>query len=110
MTSRQIAIVAAVAVLGDIVVAVGDVAAKRWTLGHGGHFLIAAAGCYAVTTAFWFVVLKTVGDLGRSTVLWASGGLVVASLIGWLWFREPMTANKVAGVLLSVAGLILCSL
>jgi len=99
----------AIAVLGDFIVAYGDWHAKKWVLGLGlGHLAIAAA-CYLGVTSFWFVVLKLNGDLGKTTVLWASGGLVMALMIGRFGFGEVMTVRQWVGATLSVAGVILVS-
>ncbi|MFO1327551.1 MAG: multidrug efflux SMR transporter [Rubrivivax sp.] len=59
--------------------------------------------CYAVSFALNTLV---VGRLGLSVVyaVWSGVGTVLTAAIGFLWFREPATALKLASAGLVVLG------
>lgn len=58
---------------------------------------------YAASFALNTMVIRT---LGQSVVygVWSGVGTVLTALIGFLWFREPATAVKLASIGLIVIG------
>lgn len=100
----------ALILLAEAIVAVGDVLSKRWQLGLGTIYLFGGAACYVTVTLSWFGFLRLHGDLGRAGALWASSGVIVPALVGWLYFKEPMGATKTVGVILSTLGMLFAAL
>jgi transporter family protein len=58
-----------------------------------------------VGQAFFYRALKY-GELSRATAIGASYP-VVACLLGWIIFKEPLTLNKACGVALVTVGILL---
>lgn len=93
----------------EIIVAIGDVAAKRWALGS----LVSLAGClalvcYVAVSMGWLVLLRCNGaQLGRSATLWAGTGVMIPVLVGRFYFGEPVSWSGWLGLVLTSAGLVL---
>lgn len=94
----------------EVVVAIGDVFAKKWQLGFGTSHLLWGALCYVSVTLSWFAFLRLHGDLGKAATLWASSGVIVSTGIGWLYFKEPLGTKKLVGTILSALGLLFAAL
>ena len=87
------------ALVADVIVALGDIAAKRWTQGAGTVYAALAMGSYVAVSAAWLGVLNaTAGQLGRAAVLWAATGALVPVLLGRFVFHEPTPWNLWAGL------------
>ena len=43
-------------------------------------------------------------DLSFAYALWAGIGILLVSVIGMIWFKEPVTALKIASIILIAAG------
>ncbi|HWJ40816.1 MAG TPA: hypothetical protein VNT29_06770 [Candidatus Limnocylindrales bacterium] len=91
----------------DVVVAYGDFLSKRWAQGQGLRFFFAAYGLYVLAVAAWFALIKINGDVGRSAVIWCTGGIVASLLIGAVCFGETLSlANKI-GIGFGLVGVVL---
>ena len=55
-------------------------------------------------TAFTFALKRL--DLSLSYAIWAGAGTALIAAIGVIWFKEPVTALKIASVLLIVGGIV----
>lgn len=57
--------------------------------------------------AFWFLslTLKTM-PVGIAYALWSGVGIVLISLVGWLWFKQSLDWPAVIGMALIVAGVL----
>lgn len=55
-------------------------------------------------TAFTFALKRL--DLSLSYAIWAGAGTALIAAIGVIWFKEPVTALKIASVLLIVVGIV----
>lgn len=55
--------------------------------------------------AFWFLslTLKTM-PVGIAYALWSGVGIVLISLVGWLWFKQSLDLPALIGMALIVAG------
>ena len=55
--------------------------------------------------AFWFLslTLKTM-PVGIAYALWSGVGIVLISLVGWLWFKQSLDLPALIGMTLIVAG------
>jgi small multidrug resistance pump len=49
-------------------------------------------------------------SVGVAYAMWCAGGIVLISLIGWLWFKQPLDMPAIAGVSLIFAGVTIISL
>ncbi len=58
---------------------------------------------YAASFALNTLVIRTLG-LSVVYAVWSGVGTVLTALIGFLWFREPATAVKLASIGLIVVG------
>jgi len=65
--------------------------------------LLAAVGY--VSSLFWFARSMKVLPMGFAYALWVGLGMVVASMVGLLWFGEVLSAATVIGLLLIAAGI-----
>ena len=61
--------------------------------------------------AFWFLSLSLRSiPVGIAYAVWSGVGIVLISLIGWLWFRQSLDIAAVAGMGLIVAGVAVINL
>lgn len=49
-------------------------------------------------------------SVGVAYAIWCAGGIVLISLIGWLWFKQPLDMPAITGVSLIFAGVMVISL
>lgn len=61
--------------------------------------------------AFWFLslTLKTM-PVGIAYAIWSGVGIVLISLVGWLWFKQSLDWPAVIGMALIVAGVLTINL
>jgi drug/metabolite transporter (DMT)-like permease len=98
-----------ICLIADGIVALGDFWAKKWSVGLGAKYFWGAWALYVAVSGLWFVLLKNVGDLGRSSVVWAATGVAAALIIGALMGERPSPLNWV-GISMAVIGVVLTSL
>jgi small multidrug resistance pump len=60
---------------------------------------------YAASFALMTIAVKRI-DMSVSYAIWSGVGTALIALIGFGWFREPVTTLKVASMLLIVIGVI----
>ena len=60
---------------------------------------------YAASFTLMTVAVKRI-DMSVSYAIWSGVGTALIALIGFGWFREPLTPLKVASMLLIVIGVI----
>lgn len=94
----------------DIVVAYGDFLSKRWTQGHGLRFFFAAYALYVAAVGGWFALIKVNGDVGRSGMIWCTGGILASLLIGAICFGESLTLVNKLGIGFGLVGVVLTAI
>lgn len=58
-----------------------------------------------LSSLFWFARSMKILPMGFAYALWVGLGMVVASMVGLLWFGEVLSAATVIGLLLISAGI-----
>ncbi|SDW21640.1 DMT family transporter [Lysobacter enzymogenes] len=96
----------AVAIAAEVVATSALKASEGFT--KAGPSLIVAAG-YGVAFYFLSLVLKTV-PVGVAYALWSGVGIVLISLIGWLFMKQHLDAGAIAGIGLIVSGVLVIQL
>jgi small multidrug resistance pump len=66
---------------------------------------VAVAVCYGVSIYLLALALKRI-DVSVAYAVWSGVGTALVAAIGVLWFREPLTALKLASLILIVAGVV----
>jgi len=64
---------------------------------------------YAVAFAFLSLTLRTL-PTGIAYAIWSGVGIVLISLIGWLWFGQSLDLPALLGMGLIVAGVVVINL
>ena len=104
-------VVVVIALAGDLLVAFGDIFARRWvSAGVWSKELLLAGLCYAGVTTLWMAMLRTVGELGRAGILWAASGAIVPVVLGYFVFHEPVPWNMKLAMVLCAGGMALAAL
>jgi small multidrug resistance pump len=70
--------------------------------------VVVVAG-YAVAFYFLAITLRTM-SVGIAYAVWAGAGVALITLIGWLFYREPLDVPAVAGIALIIAGVTVINL
>ncbi|MBA2948341.1 DMT family transporter [Streptomyces himalayensis] len=70
---------------------------------------LATVAGYLVAFALLAQTLKTL-EVGTAYAIWAGAGTAVIAAIGMVFLGETMTAAKVAGIALVIAGVVLLNL
>ena len=71
--------------------------------------IIGGIVAYGVSQLLWITVLRVV-DLSLAYPLQIGLNFVIIMFIAWSWFKEPVSAGKLLGVLLIFAGIVLIAL
>ena len=66
---------------------------------------VAVFVCYGLSIAGLTVVLKYI-DLSIAYAVWSGVGVALIALIGILYFKEPVTAQRVISIALIIIGVI----
>ena len=68
-------------------------------------FVISGLFLYGVGSIVWMAVLSQ-ADLSYAYPLAATGYILIA-ILSWIFFKEPLTAAKIGGILLIIIGVIM---
>jgi len=106
MTGGQAYLLLAIAIVAEVVATsalkASDGFTRFWpsvvtTLGYGAAFYLLSH------------VLKTV-PTGVAYAVWSGGGIVLISLIAWVWFRQSLDLAAMLGIALILVGTVVVSL
>lgn len=64
---------------------------------------------YAVSFYCLAMVLKSI-PTGIAYAIWSGVGIVLISLIGWLWFKQTLDLPAIIGMALIIAGVVVINL
>ncbi|MDR1941389.1 MAG: multidrug efflux SMR transporter [Endomicrobium sp.] len=60
------------------------------------------------TLSFWFFAKSLKGiSLGMAYAIWAGAGASLIVIVGWAFYKQPMSAASLLGILLVIAGIII---
>jgi small multidrug resistance pump len=62
-------------------------------------------GAYVASFLLFSLTLRTI-PVGIAYAIWASLGIVLIAVIGWLWFKQPLDAPALIGLALIVGGVV----
>ncbi|MFI5164439.1 MAG: DMT family transporter [Bacteroidia bacterium] len=60
---------------------------------------------YGACLGFLILVLKKI-EVGIAYAIWAGVGTALIAIIGFVWFKEPISVSKVISILLIIAGIL----
>jgi small multidrug resistance pump len=60
---------------------------------------------YGAALALLAIVLRTI-PVGIAYAIWAGAGIVLITLVGWLWFKQTLDLPAMLGLGLIIAGVI----
>ena len=60
---------------------------------------------YGAALVLLAIVLRSI-PVGIAYAIWAGAGIVLITLVGWLWFKQPLDLPAVLGLGLIVAGVV----
>ena len=66
---------------------------------------VAVFVCYSLSIAGLTIVLKYI-DLSVAYAIWSGVGVALVAMIGILYFKEPVTAQRMISLLLIVIGVV----
>jgi len=72
---------------------------------RGALFSIIAGICVGVGTVLYFYIFSHGGELSIAGPLVISGGVLLMSVAGVVFFKESVSLTKILGIVLCVAGL-----
>jgi transporter family protein len=81
----------------------------RWdqpVSGHGILYSVLTGVCVGVGTLFFFLLFQKGGPLSAVPMILA-GGAALMAIAGFVFFKEPMYAPRLLGIVLSLVGLYL---
>jgi small multidrug resistance pump len=70
---------------------------------------LVSIGGYALAFYFLSLPLKNM-PIGIIYAFWCAAGIVFITIIGWIWFRQPLDLPALAGMGLIMAGVIVINL
>lgn len=87
----------------------GDYLLKRWSIGHGTGFGVAAFFSYCAMLVSGFVLMKASSDLARLSAVMLMINILVATALGVAHFGEHLTPANWVGLGLGVVAVWLLS-
>lgn len=66
---------------------------------------IVSLACYGAALALLAIVLRSI-PVGIAYAIWAGAGIVLITLVGWLWFKQTLDLPAMLGLGLIVVGVI----
>jgi len=86
---------------------IADVFAKEWSL-HGNSIRwVGAISAYIAANAFWLFALKNGSGLGRGAVIFSVASAILATAIGFLFYKEEVSPLQMTGIALGVISIAL---
>jgi transporter family protein len=82
---------------------------SRWdqkSSGEGIFYSVLTGVCVGAGTIAFFLLFQKGGPLSAVPVILAVGAAIMA-IVGILFFREPVSLPRIAGIILAIVGLIL---
>ena len=67
------------------------------------HYLLGVMG-YALVGALYYFLLKTGDPLAVANSYFNAGSAVGVTLLGWLYFKQDLTAKQILGVIITLFG------
>ena len=64
---------------------------------------------YAFAFYFLSLTLRSM-PVGVVYALWSGAGIVLISIVGWVWFRQALDGPAIIGILLILAGVLVVNL
>jgi small multidrug resistance pump len=71
--------------------------------------IIVMVACYGTSFFFLSLVLRTL-PVGIAYAIWSGLGIVLISMVGVIWFKQPLDLPAMLGLGLIVAGVIVVNL
>ena len=66
---------------------------------------IVSLAAYGAALAFFAIVLRSI-PVGIAYAIWAGAGIVLITLVGWLWFKQTLDLPAMLGLGLIIVGVI----
>ncbi len=66
---------------------------------------VAVFVCYSLSLIGLTIVLKTI-DLSVAYAIWCGVGIALVAVIGVLYFKEPLTIQRIASLVLIIVGVV----
>lgn len=66
---------------------------------------VAVFVCYSLSLAGLTIVLKYI-DLSVAYAIWCGVGIALVACIGFFYFKEPLTAQRIGSLLLIIIGVV----
>jgi len=66
---------------------------------------IVSLAAYGAALALFTIVLRSI-PVGIAYAIWAGAGIVLITLVGWLWFKQTLDLPAMLGLGLIIVGVI----
>jgi len=86
---------------------VADFFSKKYSLDNRWWFWGLALLSYVIANIFWLSAMKNGSGLVRGANIFSVGSAIVASVLGYYFFQEKLSATQMVGVILGIVALIL---
>lgn len=86
---------------------IADVLSKQWSLEPKALFLIGGIFFYLIANIAWLLALRNGAGLARGVCIFSVACAVVATIIGLVFYKEPVDKLQLAGIILGIFSLVL---
>lgn len=89
--------------------AIADIFSKEWSLSGTVTHWILAISSYIIANSFWLVAIRKGSGLARGATLFSIGSALIAILIGFIIYKEPISRVEQVGFGVGLLAIILLS-
>ena len=86
---------------------IADVLSKQWSLQPQILFLIGGIFFYLIANIAWLFALKNGAGLARGVSIFSVACAIIATIIGLIFYKEPIYKLQFVGIILGVISLLL---
>lgn len=86
---------------------IADVLAKTWSIKNIAWYAIASLISYVIANSFWLYALKNGSGLGRGAIIFSVATAIIAMILGFILYKEPVNKLQIIGCFFGVISIIL---
>jgi multidrug transporter EmrE-like cation transporter len=95
--------------IGAIIDTLGDIIMKKWVVSK--NWLVFITGMLVYTLGLGFLAFSyKYKNIAIASIIFVILNIIVLSIVSWIYFKEPLSAIQITGILLGIIAVIILEL